>query len=156
MFAARGIALSFSVFVMVYCVLSLAVSLCWRPVWLHTTRHPTHRIADLLFALRMFPLLVAAAVTAAFTVPSFLLLEPRAIDEPMGSIPLILGIGGAVLGIFGIANAGLALRRASRTVSTWSSGAQPVESCAPVPVLRISGAGQAGAFVQSVDSDSSE
>ena len=146
MFAARGIAVSFSVFVMVYCVLSLAVSLCWRPVWLHTTRHPTHRIADLLFALRMFPLLVAAAVTAAFTVPSFLLLEPRAIDEPMGSIPLILGIGGAVLGIFGIANAGLALRRASRTVSTWSSGAQPVESCAPVPVLRISGSGQTGAF----------
>src|SRR5450755_1156643 len=116
MFAARGIAVSFSVFVMVYCVLSLAVSFGWRTVWLHSQRHPVGRIADWLFALRMFPLATAAAVTAAFTVPSFLLLEPRAIDEPMGSIPLILGIGGAVLGIFGIANAGLAFRRASRTV----------------------------------------
>ena len=39
MFAARGIAVSLSVFVMVYCVLSLAVCLCWRMVWLHSQRH---------------------------------------------------------------------------------------------------------------------
>jgi Zn-dependent protease with chaperone function len=49
-----------------------------------------------------------------------------------------LGIFGAALGIFGIANAGVALRKASRTVSTWTSAAQAIESPAPVPVLRIS------------------
>lgn len=138
MFVARGIAVSFSVFVMVYCVLSLAVCLCWRTVWLHSRLQPVRRIADLLFALRMFPLVAAAVVTAAFTVPSFLLLEPRAIDEPVGEIPLMLGICGAVLGIFGVVNSGLAIRRASRTIARWTSAAQPVESCAPVPVLRIS------------------
>jgi Zn-dependent protease with chaperone function len=91
----------------------------------------------MLFALRMFPFIAAAIVTAAFTVPSFLLLEPRAIDEPLGGIPRVLGICGAVMGIFGIVNAGIALRKASRTVSTWTSAAQPIESFAPVPVLRI-------------------
>jgi Zn-dependent protease with chaperone function len=138
MFAARGIAVSFSVFVMVYCVLSLAVILSWRTIRLHSQRHPVRRVADLLFALRMFPLVTAAIITAAFTVPSFVLLEPRAIDEPLGGIPLVLGICGAGLGIFGIVNAGIALRRASRTVSTWTSAAQAIESFAPVPVLRIS------------------
>jgi Zn-dependent protease with chaperone function len=95
-------------------------------------------MADFLFALRMFPLVAAALITVAFTVPSFLLLEPRAIDEPMGGIPLILGICGAGLGIFGAANAAIAMRKASRTISTWTRDAQPVDSSAPVPVLRIS------------------
>src|SRR5580658_6124586 len=139
MFAARGVAVSFSVFVMVYCVLSLVVSLGWRTLWRYTQGHPVGRVADWLFALRMFPLLTAAVITAAFTVPSFLLLEPRAIDEPLGAIPLALGICGAGLGIFGVVNAGVALRRVSRAVRKWTTTAQPIVSCAPVPVLRISG-----------------
>ena len=138
MFAARGMAVSFSVFAMVYCVLSLAVCLGWRTVRLHSQRHPVRRVADLLFALRMFPLVTAAVITAAFTVPSFLLLEPRAIDEPLGGIPLALGLCGVVLAIFGLVNAGIAIRRASRTIARWTGAAQPIESSAPVPVLRIS------------------
>ncbi len=137
MFAARGIAVSFSVFLLVYCALSLAVCFTWRKAWLYCQKHPVRRIADLLFALRMSPLITAAVITAAFTVPSFLLLEPRAIDEPMGEIPLALGICGALLGIFGALNATLAVRRASRTISMWTNQAQPVETCLPVPVLRI-------------------
>jgi Zn-dependent protease with chaperone function len=137
MFAARGIAVSLSVFVMVYCILSLAVCLAWRTVQSRIERLPVRRVADLLFALRMFPLAIAAVITVAFTVPSFLLLEPRAIEEPLGEIPLVLGIFGTVLGVFGIVNAGMALRRASRTISTWTNAAQPVDSGAPIPVLRI-------------------
>jgi Zn-dependent protease with chaperone function len=138
MFAARGIAASFSVFVMVYCILSLAVSLFWRTIWLRSQRHPRRRIADGMFALRMFPLVTAAVITAAFTVPSFLLLEPRAIDEPLGGIPLMLSVLGVMLGIFGVWNSAIALRRASRTIARWTSAAQPVDSSAPFPVLRSS------------------
>jgi Zn-dependent protease with chaperone function len=138
MFAARGLAISFSVFAIMYCVLSLAVSLGWRAVWRYSQGHPVRRVADWLFAWRMFPLVTACIVTAAFTVPSFLMLEPRAIDEPLGGIPLVLGICGAGLGILGVVNAGLALRRVSRTVARWTSAAQPVECSAPFPVLRIS------------------
>jgi Zn-dependent protease with chaperone function len=138
MFAARGVAISFSVFVMVYCILSVAVSLGWRAVWQYSRRHPMRRVADSLFALRIFPLVAAGVITAAFTVPSFLLLEPRTIDEPLGGIPLVLAISCAGLGIFGVVNALFALRRASRTIAAWTSAAQPVECRAPFPVLRIS------------------
>ena len=138
MFAIRGIAISFSVFVLVYCTLSLAVSLCWRSLRLRSEKYPVRRTADLLFGLRMFPLITAGVMIAVFTVPSFLLLEPRAIQEPLGDVPLLLGTCGAVLSLVGIWNAGLAMRRASRTISAWTRQAQPVESCAPVPVLRIS------------------
>src|SRR6266567_4705398 len=138
MFTARGIAVSCSVFLIVYAVLSLAVSVCWRTVWLHSHGHPARRAADLLFALRIFPLVFAAVITLAITVPSFLLLEPRAIDEPMGIIPVILGICCAALGILGAGNAGIALRRASRRLAMWTREAQPVDSFTGVPVLRIS------------------
>lgn len=137
MFAARGIAVSFSVFVMVYCVLSLAVCLTWRRVQLYSEGHPVRRVADWLFVLRMFPLVTAAVITAAFTVPSFLLLEPRAIDEPMGEIPLVLGLCGVAFAIFGAVNAGLAVRRTWRTVANWTHEAEPTNMPAPVPVLRI-------------------
>jgi beta-lactamase regulating signal transducer with metallopeptidase domain len=137
MFAARGLAVSFSVFVMVYCTLSLAVCLTWRTMWMHSRRYSVRRIADTLFALRMFPLTAAAVITAAFTVPSFILLEPRAIDEPLGGIPLVLGIAGAALALFGLVNAVMALRQTARAVSTWTTEAQPVNTCSSVPVLRI-------------------
>jgi Zn-dependent protease with chaperone function len=138
MFVARGFAVSFSVFVMVYCVLSLGMCLSWRTFRLHPQRHAVRRIADLLFGLRIFPLVIATVVTAAFTVPSFLLLEPRAIDEPLGYVPLTLGIFGVGLGLFGIVNAGIALGSASRSISRWTRAAKPVESSAPVQVLRVS------------------
>ena len=137
MFAARGIAVSFSVFVMVYCVLSLAVCLAWRRIQLYSQRHPVRRVADWLFAVRMFPVVTAAVITAAFTVPSFLLLEPRAIDEPMGEVPLVLGLCGVAFAIFGAVNAGLAVRRTWRTVANWTHEAEPMNTPAPVPVLRI-------------------
>ena len=139
MFAARGIAVSFSVFVMVYCVLSVAVCLAWRRVWTYCQAHPVRRAADVLFTLRIFPFITATVITAAFTVPSFLLLEPRAIEEPMGEIPLAFGLFGALLGMFGIVNACLAVRKASRTLKAWTNGAEPVESSASIPVLRTSG-----------------
>ena len=138
MFAARGIAVSFSVFAVVYCVLSLAVSCGWNKVWRRSHRRRVGPTANYLFALRMLPLVAAAVITAAFTIPSFLLLEPRAIEEPVGRIPLVLSACGALLVIRGVVNAGTALRKASGTVATWTQGARLVQSSGSVPVLRIS------------------
>lgn len=137
MFALRGIAVSLSVFAMVYCVLSIVVPFLLSTVQLRTRNHSVRQIADLLFALRMFPLVAAGLITAVLATPSFLLLEPRTIDEPLGGAPLVLGICGAALGIFGFGNAAVAIRRASRAISTWTGEAQLVESSANLPILRI-------------------
>lgn len=138
MFALRGFAVSLSVFLMVYCVSSVAVTLVWHRVRQWTQNLPARRTADLLFALRMLPLATAAAITGAFTIPSFLLLEPRAVDEPLGFAPLVLALFSLAVGVFGIANVVIALRRTSRTVSAWTSDAESLRFPDAQPVLRIS------------------
>lgn len=136
MFALRGVAISFSVFVLVYCPSSIVVPLVWRFLRLHANGLPARRLADWLFTLRMFPLVAAATITTVLTVPSFLLLEPRSIQEPLGEIPLTLGIFGAALGILGIVKAALALRRSRRTVTEWACQALPLKTPLHVPVVR--------------------
>jgi beta-lactamase regulating signal transducer with metallopeptidase domain len=137
MFALRGIAVSFSVFMIVYCVASLAVLCSWNRVYQRVHDLPMHCVGKLFFALRMFPLALAGLITAAFAVPSFLLLEPRSIVEPMGNVPLALALLGSALAVFGLANAAVAMLKASRTVSTWSNSAEEITSSVPFPVLRI-------------------
>jgi beta-lactamase regulating signal transducer with metallopeptidase domain len=145
MFALRGIAVSFSIFILLYSALSLAVCGVWRNVRLGAQRHSARRCADLLFILRTIPLLVATAATFALAVPSFLLLEPRAVNEPIGVLPVILGLCGMGTLLAGIWKAAAALLRASRTVARWSSeagviGVGRVHSMDSISVLRISGA----------------
>ena len=137
MFALRGIAVSFSVFMIVYCVASLAVLCSWNRVYHRVHDLPMHCVGNLFFALRMFPLALAGLITAAFAIPSFLLLEPRSIVEPMGNVPLALALLGSALAVFGLANAAVAMLKASRTVSTWSNSAEEIASPVPFPVLRI-------------------
>jgi hypothetical protein len=148
MFAARGLAVSMSVFVIVYGLLSLAVGFTWRKVSRYGQRRPARWIANLrfanpwnanlLFALRMSPLAAAAGITIAVTVPSFLWLEPRAIDERTGGIALLLSLCGGGLGMLGVLNMGTAILRAARAISQWTHAAQPVRVTGTLPVLRIS------------------
>jgi beta-lactamase regulating signal transducer with metallopeptidase domain len=145
MFALRGLAISFSIFIMLYCGLSLVVCAAWRIVWLGAQRYSARRRADLLFVLRMIPFVAATGVTLALAVPSFLLLEPRTANEPMGALPVALGVCGMAVMLAGLWNGAAALLRASRTVARWSSEARvidlnDVDSRVSIPVLRISGA----------------
>ena len=136
MFAARGIAICLSVFALLYFALSLAVHWQWRRIWVYSRRFPARRCANLLFTWRMFPLGAAAAITLAFAAPSFLLLEPRSIDEPMGVIPLGFGLCGVTIVLVGLGNAARAMVRASRTIARWQNGAR-VECSGSIPVWRI-------------------
>lgn len=133
----RGIAVSLSVFVLVYWMLSLAVVVGWRRAWMRAHRFSVRRGADVLFALRMFPLIAATLITAALTVPSFLLLEPRVTNEPIGAVSLALGVCGLILVVAGIKNAVVVFRKAARTVVEWTRGARPAGRARSVPVLKI-------------------
>jgi len=138
MFAARGIAVSFSMFFLLYSGLSVVVATLWARVWLHSERYPAWHCADLLFAIRMLPLAISLTVTFTFTVPSFMLLEPHAIREPVGAIPLVLGLCGLILVLMGILDATAAVLAASRTIATWAGDGLLVKGESSVPVLRIS------------------
>jgi beta-lactamase regulating signal transducer with metallopeptidase domain len=152
MFLVRGIAVSFSVFVVLYGALSLLVCGLWRRIlWRRmktgpgSRQHSAKRSADLLFALRVAPFLVASGATLAFAVPSFLLLEPRSVDEPMSTVPVALGLCGMAALLAGVWKAATAWVRASRTVSRWSSNARVLRSHAldsmdSISVMRIPGA----------------
>lgn len=137
MFAARGIAVCLSVFAMLYVALSLAVCCLWRRISLYGRRLPARRCANLLFAWRMFPLTASAAATLIFAVPSFLWLEPRAIEEPVGVIPLGLALCGLMLMLVGTGNAARSLNRAAKTIARWQSGASADRS-GSVLLLRVS------------------
>ncbi len=128
MFAVRGIAVSLSIFVLLYCALSIAVIVVWRKVWLWSQRYSAGDCADLLLILRLAPFTIAAGLTLALVVPSFLLLEPHTASEPMSGVPVVLGFCGIAVVMVGIWNAVLALRKASRTVARWSQASCAITS----------------------------
>ena len=139
MFALRGIAISLSVFAIIYSAISLLVLLTWRTIYGRCRGYAAKWNADLLFAMRIAPLVASVLVTAGLTVPSFLLLEPRSLDEPLSAGPVLLGFCGAGLMMMGVLKAGKALSKASRTIRLWSNESRAIQSSVGVPVVSISG-----------------
>jgi hypothetical protein len=144
MFALRGIAVSFAFAVIVYVFLSGLISLGWRLAWRVTRHCAAESIANLLFALRLAPFVIAVITTLFFAVPSFLLLEPRTVSEPIGIAPLTISLFGTTAILWGICKASSALVKASRTVAGWATGALEIGSqntgSTAVSILRSSSA----------------
>ncbi len=141
MFAARCAGVSLAVFVVLYVFLSVAVSRGWQLARRMLRPRSARGSADLLFALRVLPLALSSLVTLTFTLPSFLLLEPRSTDEAIGTAPLALGVCCLLLLGLGIARASIASMRASRALRHWLHGSmlmesQIIESDDAVPIFR--------------------
>jgi Zn-dependent protease with chaperone function len=134
MFALRGIAVSLTFFVLLYCLLSALVVVSWRS--LRLLRAAEQSVADLLFVLRVFPFFASIFITAAFVVPSFDMLEPRSVDEGMGKLTLAFGISALLLIIYGFYRVITAQVRTSRIVARWLEGASPIETGTPAATLR--------------------
>jgi Zn-dependent protease with chaperone function len=136
MFAARCIGVSLAVFVLLYLSLSLAVCRGWNLMRRLFPSRSARSSADFLFALRILPFALSSAVTLAFTLPSFLLLEPRSTDEAIGLAPLALGFFCILLLGAGMARATWAQLRASRALVKWLDGSTVMESGDAVPIFR--------------------
>jgi len=141
MFAARCIGVSLAVFVLLYVALSLAVSRGWKLMRDLVRPRSARGSADLLLVLRILPLALSLLVTLVFTLPSFLLLEPRSTNEAIGSAPLALGFCCLILLGAGIARGAMAQRRASQALVQWLDGSilmesQIAESGNAVPIFR--------------------
>lgn len=125
MFALRGIAVSLTFFVLLYCLLSALVSVAWRSLQLLHAREKS--LSNLLFAFRVLPLAASVALTLVFVVPSFQLLEPRSVninvDEGIGAMPLALGVCALLLIACGCFRVIVAQTRTTRVVARWLEGA---------------------------------
>lgn len=136
MFVLRCLGVSLSFFLLMYAVLSLAVMRGWKLMRRMGRRLASRRWADLLFVLRSAPLIVAALVTLGIVLPSFLLLEPRVVSEPIGEVPLTLGACCLLLFGVGVWKTVGVQRSTSRTVMRWLEGATRSTECYPVPLFR--------------------
>jgi Zn-dependent protease with chaperone function len=136
MFVLRGIAVSLTFFVLLYCLLSVLVVCAWRGV-IRLCGARARSQEDLLFWFRILPLLASAAVTLTLAVPSFVLLEPRSIDENMG-VPLALGFGCLVLFAAGLFRVVAAQTRTSRVVGEWLKGANILDAGVTPPTFQAS------------------
>jgi len=125
MFTLRGIAVSLTFFVLLYCLLSALVAAAWR--LLMVLRATERSRVGLLFALRVLPLVASAVITFAFVVPSFQLLEPRSTDEGMGAIPLALAVCALALIACGCFRVVTAQTKTSRVVGRWLEGADQLD-----------------------------
>ncbi len=143
MFVLRGVIVSCSVFFLIYIAASLAVLLLWRWLRPFSCRRSSGGQANLLFLLRICPLLLAAGVALALAVPSFWLLEPRSVEESLGVPTLLLTLGAVATISLGFFNAILALKRTSQTISSWlgdgsSMATNIFDRTRCVPVMRTS------------------
>ncbi|MGA8493658.1 MAG: M56 family metallopeptidase [Terriglobales bacterium] len=140
MFAARCIGVSLAVFVLLYVSLSLAVAWGWKLARRVFRPRSARGSSDLLFVLRILPFAVSSLITFAFTLPSFLLLEPRSTNEAIGAAPLALGFLCLILLVAGITRAAMTQLKASRALMKWLDGSmlmepQILESGDPVPIF---------------------
>lgn len=126
MFALRGIAVSLTFFVVLYGMLSVLVAIAWRSLRLLHAREKS--LAELLFAVRVLPLVASVVITFAVVVPSFQLLEPRSIDEGMGAMPLALGLCALLLIACGCFRVITAQTKTSRVVRQWLEGAHLLDA----------------------------
>ena len=140
LFTARCLSVSLAVFVVLYVGLSFAVSRLWAPLTRTGRSFSPRLIANRLFLLRILPLLVSSLVTLVFTIPSFLLLEPRSTDEEIGIAASLLGFCGLILITTGLVRAFSAQRNTSRALALWLRNARPVASAIPVPVYQVGSA----------------
>lgn len=143
MFALRGIVVWLAAFAVVYGATSIAVLPTWQKLSSYLQGLSAPRRADALFLLRVLPLISAALITAAFAVPSFLIFEPRLVQEQMGVALVSLSLIGLAVVIVGSGRAAAALTHVSRTIADWMPAAhglraRALETPGSVSVLQVS------------------
>jgi Zn-dependent protease with chaperone function len=136
MFFARCIGVSLSVFLLLYATLSVVVIRGWKVSRWVSQWLSARQSARLLFAMRVLPLAGAAVVTLAVAVPSFLLLEPRQVDEEIGIVPLLLTLACLALLTWGVRRAVAAQRQTAIALARWLSGAAALPCKTDVPIFR--------------------
>ncbi|HXN21426.1 MAG TPA: M56 family metallopeptidase [Candidatus Dormibacteraeota bacterium] len=124
MYLLRGTVISLAAFFLVYAFLSLIVAFVWRAL----RRMHSIQSADLLYGIRVLPLIGASGLVAFFTVPSFLYLEPYLTEERIGVGALGMAAAGATVIFSGVLNSARAWLRTSRFMTACLARSRRLET----------------------------
>jgi hypothetical protein len=138
MFLLRGIAISLAIFCLSYGFLSALVACGWRLVAILRNLQP-RTFANLLLGARILPLTLSALITLLFAAPSFVLLEPRGVQEKLGWASPILGACGLALLAAGFIRVILAQVGTRRIASRWLPNGLALDLAAPAPTFGVPG-----------------
>ncbi len=124
MYLLRGIVVSLAAFFLVYAALSGILVCAWRKL----AAKRAVRSASVLYGMRMLPLAAACGLVVLFTVPSFVTLEPRSIEEKTGMIAFALAGAGAMVFLVGIWRSARAWLGTSRTLAACLKSARELDT----------------------------
>jgi Zn-dependent protease with chaperone function len=134
-----GTCLALAALLAVNAVASALAGVVWRVAAPRVARRPASARARLLFALRVAPPALAAALVLALLVPAYMLYEPTHTDERVGVKLLLLAsasAAGVLLALWRVARTCASTRRLARD---WARRAEPVRVAgARVPAYRLS------------------
>ena len=157
MYFLLGLSLFFTLLLALNFLISLAASAVWRVIEKPAQNWSAQRRTQTIFALRIFPLLIAVISVFAFLLPSYLLFEPQSSDENVSLKMAVLtaislvGIAAALFRVF------KTWRRTQRLVREWMKFSEPItvenldvpvyKIRHPFPVIAVVGAFRAKMFV---------
>lgn len=138
MFELLGTCLTLAALLTINALASLLTSALWRLLRGHAEDWPAAARARLLFAMRVFPPVIAIVCVGALLLPAYIAHEPRHVVEPvslkLGALAAI-SAGGLLLALWRGAVAWVATHR---LVNEWLRGAEPVSfDQIPIPAYRL-------------------
>jgi Zn-dependent protease with chaperone function len=139
MYFLLGICLVFAFLLTLNIVASVSASLVWRLISKRAKRLSFRRQEQVIFGLRVFPVVAAAVFVLTLVVPGYILFEPHASDEvvtlKLGLVALISLIGIAIA-LFRVFRTWLATRRLA---ANWLKHADRIAvDNVNIPVFRFS------------------
>lgn len=137
----RLVCLSLAVLFLVHLAVGLAVAICAPSMVRRAERWPAAAAARMMLALRLLPAASALFVVCAICIPSYLRLEPEAMEEEIGIACLASAALGAAVWGFSIARTVRALLRSMRHLRAWRKRGSET-SIGDARVWMIEGAGR--------------
>ncbi|MCG3159614.1 MAG: hypothetical protein JMDDDDMK_00608 [Acidobacteria bacterium] len=139
MFEALGICLGLAALLTLNAITSLLTSVLWRALRRRAEKWPASARAQLIFALRVSPSIIAIVCVGALLLPAYIAHEPRHVVEPV-SLKLAALSALSAAGLLLAAWRGVAAWIATRRLTNdWLRAAEPINSNQiPIPAYRLS------------------
>lgn len=120
MYALRALIVSLSVFALTCAAAALASRCAWPLLRRISRRIAPPALANLLFAVLVSPVCLAALIVLCFALPSFLRFEPRSMDEDLGGAALFIAAAGATFLVASIVRTVSSWQQTRRTAIAWT------------------------------------